>query len=158
MGLMQLMPGTWVELGVRYGLGPDSFDPRDNVFAGTAYLREMHDRFASAGFLAAYHAGPSRYDDITSQQANRFHRTLRPMSLQSQRCSATNTESAPHLAADVQFLGGSLRCLSAAWTYATDYRCAFVMQQRRDFHGGFSTPKRFPAELSLSPLCKDQPQ
>jgi soluble lytic murein transglycosylase-like protein len=61
-GLMQLMPGTWVELGVRYGLGVDPFDPRDNVFAGTAYLREMHDRFGSAGFLAAYHAGPSRYE------------------------------------------------------------------------------------------------
>jgi soluble lytic murein transglycosylase-like protein len=62
MGLMQLMPDTWVELGVRYGLGFDPFDPRDNVFAGTAYLWEMHDRFGSAGFLAAYHAGPSRYE------------------------------------------------------------------------------------------------
>jgi soluble lytic murein transglycosylase-like protein len=62
MGLMQLMPGTWVELGVRYGLGLDPFDPRDNVLAGTAYLREMHDRYGSAGFLAAYHAGPSRYE------------------------------------------------------------------------------------------------
>lgn len=62
MGLMQLMPGTWVELSVRYGFGLDPFDPRDNVFAGTAYLREMHDRFGSAGFLAAYHAGPSRYE------------------------------------------------------------------------------------------------
>ena len=61
MGLMQLMPGTWVELSVRYGLGLDPFDPRDNILAGTAYLREMHDRFGSAGFLAAYHAGPARY-------------------------------------------------------------------------------------------------
>ena len=62
IGLMQLMPGTWVELSVRNGLGLDPFDPRDNVFAGTAYLREMHDRFGSPGFLAAYHAGPSRYE------------------------------------------------------------------------------------------------
>jgi soluble lytic murein transglycosylase-like protein len=62
MGLMQLMSGTWVELSVRYGLGLDPFDPRDNVLAGTAYLREMHDRFGSVGFLAAYHAGPSRYE------------------------------------------------------------------------------------------------
>jgi soluble lytic murein transglycosylase-like protein len=62
MGLMQLMPGTWVELSARYGLGLDPFDPRDNVFAGTAYLREMDDRFGSTGFLAAYHAGPSRYE------------------------------------------------------------------------------------------------
>lgn len=62
MGLMQLMPSTWVELSVRYGLGLDPFDPRDNISAGTAYLREMHDRFGSAGFLAAYHAGPARYE------------------------------------------------------------------------------------------------
>jgi soluble lytic murein transglycosylase-like protein len=69
MGLMQLMPGTWVELSVRYGLGLDPFDPRDNVFAGTAYLREMHDRFGLAGFLAAYHTGPSRYEQylVTGQ-------------------------------------------------------------------------------------------
>jgi soluble lytic murein transglycosylase-like protein len=56
MGLMQLMPGTWVELSARYGLGLDPFDPRDNILA------EMLDRFGSAGFLAAYHAGPSRYE------------------------------------------------------------------------------------------------
>jgi soluble lytic murein transglycosylase-like protein len=62
MGLMQLMPATWVELSVRYELGLDPFDPRDNILAGTAYLRELHDRFGSAGFLAAYHAGPTRYE------------------------------------------------------------------------------------------------
>ena len=62
MGLMQLMPGTWVELSVRYGLGLDPFDPRDNILAGTAYLKEMFDRFGSAGFVAAYHAGPARYE------------------------------------------------------------------------------------------------
>ena len=30
MGLMQLMPDTWVELSARYELGLDPFDPRDN--------------------------------------------------------------------------------------------------------------------------------
>jgi soluble lytic murein transglycosylase-like protein len=62
MGLMQLMPATWTELSVRYGLGLDPFDPRDNILAGTAYLKDMDDRFGSAGFIAAYHAGPSRYE------------------------------------------------------------------------------------------------
>jgi soluble lytic murein transglycosylase-like protein len=62
MGLMQLMSGTWVELSVRYGLGVDPFDAHDNIIAGAAYLKEMHDRFGSAGFLAAYHAGPARYE------------------------------------------------------------------------------------------------
>ncbi len=62
LGLMQLMPDTWVELSARYHLGLDPFQPRDNILAGTAYLKEMRDRFGSAGFLAAYHAGPSRYE------------------------------------------------------------------------------------------------
>jgi len=62
MGLMQLMPATWVALSARYGLGLDPFDARDNILAGTAYLKEMHDRFGLAGFLAAYHAGPWRYE------------------------------------------------------------------------------------------------
>ena len=62
MGLMQVMPGTWVELSLRYGLGLDPFDPHDNILAGAAYLKEMYDRFGSTGFLAAYHAGPLRYE------------------------------------------------------------------------------------------------
>ena len=62
MGLMQIMPETWTELRTRYGLGADPYDPRDNILAGAAYLREMHDRYGAAGFLAAYNAGPARYE------------------------------------------------------------------------------------------------
>ncbi|QPC45250.1 lytic transglycosylase domain-containing protein [Kaustia mangrovi] len=61
MGLMQIMPGTWDELRARYELGCNPFDPRDNILAGAAYLRELHDRFGAPGFLAAYNAGPRRY-------------------------------------------------------------------------------------------------
>ena len=64
-GLMQIMPGTWADLRVRYRLGPDPFGERDNIRAGTAYLREMHDRYGTvAGMLAAYNAGPGRVDDL----------------------------------------------------------------------------------------------
>lgn len=62
MGLMQIMPGTWADLGLRYHLGRDPYDPRDNILAGAAYLRELHDRYGSRGFLAAYNAGPDRYE------------------------------------------------------------------------------------------------
>ncbi len=56
MGLMQLMPGTARELGV---VCP--FDPRENVLAGTRYLRQLHDRLGSWGkAVAGYHAGPAR--------------------------------------------------------------------------------------------------
>ena len=61
MGLMQLMPETWAALRARYGLGRDAFDAHDNILAGAAFLREMHDRYGSPGFLAAYNAGPRRY-------------------------------------------------------------------------------------------------
>lgn len=63
MGLMQIMPGTWAELRLRYGLGADPYDPHDNITAGAAYLREMHDRYGKPGFLAAYNAGPDRYKE-----------------------------------------------------------------------------------------------
>ena len=64
MGLMQVMPDTWAGLRVRYGLGRDPYDPRDNILAGTAYLREMFDRYGNVGaMLAAYNAGPGRYDE-----------------------------------------------------------------------------------------------
>jgi soluble lytic murein transglycosylase-like protein len=64
VGLMQVMPDTWAGLRVRYRLGRDPYDPRDNILAGTAYLREMWDRYGNvAAMLAAYNAGPGRYDE-----------------------------------------------------------------------------------------------
>src|SRR6201996_5556167 len=66
MGLMQVMPDTYDGLRDRYGLGDDPFDPHNNILAGTAYLREMYDRYGAPGFLAAYNAGPNRLDQYLS--------------------------------------------------------------------------------------------
>jgi len=63
MGLMQIMPATWAGLRLRYGLGADPYNAHDNIIAGAAYLRELHDRYGAPGFLAAYNAGPARYED-----------------------------------------------------------------------------------------------
>jgi Transglycosylase SLT domain len=63
MGLMQIMPKTYAGLRARHRLGADAYNPRDNILAGAAYLREMLDRYGSSGFLAAYNAGPARYDE-----------------------------------------------------------------------------------------------
>src|SRR6266851_3002664 len=66
IGLMQIMPDTWAGLRLRYRLGRNPSDPHDNILAGAAYLREMHDRFGAAGFLAAYNAGPGRYAEYVA--------------------------------------------------------------------------------------------
>lgn len=55
IGLMQLMPGTAREVGVR-----DAYDPRQNVIGGAKYLRKMFDIFGNMRLaVAAYNAGPS---------------------------------------------------------------------------------------------------
>jgi hypothetical protein len=64
MGLMQVMPRTYGSLRARYRLGGDPYEPRDNIHAGAAYIREMHDRYGAPGFLAAYNAGPDRVDAV----------------------------------------------------------------------------------------------
>jgi hypothetical protein len=63
IGLMQIMPETWAGLRQRYRLGADPYDAHDNIIAGAAYLRELHDRYGIPGFLAAYNAGPARWED-----------------------------------------------------------------------------------------------
>lgn len=58
MGIMQLMPATYREMRQQNGLGPDPYNPHDNVLAGTAYLRWLYDRYGYPRMFAAYNAGP----------------------------------------------------------------------------------------------------
>ena len=68
IGLMQILPTTGSALAARYGLGdfdPSRLvDPATNVTLGTAYLRELLDRFAGnlPRALAAYNAGEAAVD------------------------------------------------------------------------------------------------
>ncbi len=60
-GLMQIMPETGRDLGLT-----DAFDPRENIFAGVRYLKELLTRFRGdlPLVLAAYNAGPDRVDAL----------------------------------------------------------------------------------------------
>ncbi len=65
-GLMQLMPDTAAGLGVR-----DSFDPRQNIMGGAAYLRRQLDEFGDIRLaLAAYNTGPNRIKDLDISDAD----------------------------------------------------------------------------------------
>lgn len=122
MGLMQVMPATFAELSNRYGLGSDPYEPRANIFAGAAYLREMYDRFGPAHFLAAYNAGPGRVDEHL--------RTGRPLPGETQRYVQA---LAPELGGDVGLGGSSASPIVRDLTGLDALRAAASSPFRRQF-------------------------
>jgi membrane-bound lytic murein transglycosylase B len=62
VGIMQVLPGTYAEMSAQYGLGSDPFDPRDNIMAGTAYLRWLHGKYGYPAMFAAYNNGPGNLE------------------------------------------------------------------------------------------------
>jgi hypothetical protein len=58
MGLMQLMPSTWRDMRADQGLGSNPYAPRDNVFAGAAYLHWLNTKYGYPALFAAYNDGP----------------------------------------------------------------------------------------------------
>lgn len=62
IGLMQVMPGTYDEMAEQHKLGADPFNARNNILAGTAYLRWLHKRYGYPRMFAAYNAGPGRVE------------------------------------------------------------------------------------------------
>jgi hypothetical protein len=71
-GLMQIMPPTYNELAGKHGLGPNRFDPRNNIMGGAAYLRQMNDQFGGNwdDTFGAYNAGPARWTAVKAGRVN----------------------------------------------------------------------------------------
>jgi hypothetical protein len=63
VGLMQVLPKTYEEMAAEHQLGSNPLDARDNIMAGAAYLRWLHQRYGFPAMFAAYNAGPGRLQD-----------------------------------------------------------------------------------------------
>jgi soluble lytic murein transglycosylase-like protein len=92
-GLMQLLPETAARLAVA-----DVFDPRQNIDAGTRYLKELLARYHQdlALTLAAYNAGPDRVEQFRGvppflETRNYVQRVTRRLNEHTRRRQKTRT-------------------------------------------------------------------
>jgi soluble lytic murein transglycosylase-like protein len=140
MGLMQIMPDTWSEMRARYGLGRDPFDPRDNILAGAAYLREMHNRYGSPGFLAAYNAGPERYEEYLAGIRALPAETRAYVALLAPLVVGKPLDDAATIAPD-----------PLAWTRSP----LFVVRANDGANAGPSQEQRVPGDSATAPRARD---
>ena len=68
MGIMQVMPQTYRDMRLQYGLGENPHDPRDNILAGTAYLSWLNEKYGYPKMFAAYNAGPATFEASTGKR------------------------------------------------------------------------------------------
>lgn len=138
MGLMQIMPETWRELRHDLDLGADPFDPHDNIVAGAAYLRLLHDRYGDVGFLAAYNAGPGRYDDHLA--------TGRPLPAETRDYVASVVRLLHQSTADASPVQVRDRLAETDWRLATLFAAHFVGMSA----AGSPHPVSSPSAASLT--------
>ena len=151
MGLMQVMPGTYDELRARYSeLGDDPYDPRNNILAGTAYVREMYDIYGSPGFLAAYNAGPGRLDDYLTRNRTLPEETRRYVANIGPRITGAEPQrGSPGAQFAMNNLGSST--LGAGPRYAASSRYSAPPASP------VSTPVSSPIVLAAAPIIKLNP-
>lgn len=138
MGLMQIMPETWAELRLRYDLGNDPYDPHDNILAGTAYLRELRDRYGAPGLFAAYNAGPARYGE---------HLAGRPLPAETQ---AYLQKLVPGIGSDI--------AISSAASLRSSAGALFVVRPEGPKSAARRPPKRAPTIASVHDVSAIVPQ
>ncbi len=94
MGLMQLMPGTARDLGVR-----QAYNPKENIEGGTRYLKDLLDRYGGSVpmALAAYNYGPGNIDKGRSlpQETRNYLKTVGQLYPQRRLSKASTGKIAP---------------------------------------------------------------
>ncbi len=162
VGLMQVMPRTYAEVTARYGLGDDPGEPAANVAAGTAYLREMLDRFGTPDAFAAYNAGPGRVLDHllygrslpeeTRRYLDRLRRELPDIGGAPGAPSVTTGQATTPVTDEPQRSAGDAPALQRARTVN-----ASTMQRGRRATGGESALfVQLPSTSVASPLHDDR--
>lgn len=162
IGLMQVMPATWDELRVKHGFGSDPFQPRDNILAGAAYLREMLDRFGRKGFLAAYNAGPTRYEEYLSKGRQLPSETVNYVRKLAPLIDGTiDIPTLPRQGSDKTIVGGATifaRRTSTAHDAAPPIEGAAGMPVKTVFSAIRSRLGRSPVSSSVVDLTAFEPQ
>jgi soluble lytic murein transglycosylase-like protein len=142
MGLMQVMPRTYDILQRRHGLGSDPYEPRDNILASTAYIRDMFDRYGASGFLAAYNAGPDRVDLYLAGSTILPDETINYLA-----------SVAPRLGTEVTMNGPLAAYASGA--LALGYRQAYASEADLAYAGGGMTAKDYYTSGRTVPVADD---
>lgn len=93
MGLMQLMPGTAKDLGVR-----NPFNPEENIEGGTRYLKYLIEKYDGdlTRALAAYNAGPKRVETSSTlpSETKKYIRKIYSLYTGERRLSLTTKKEA----------------------------------------------------------------
>lgn len=140
IGLMQIMPETWTGLRIRQRLGIDPYDPHDNIIAGAAYIRELFDRYGSPGWIAAYNAGPGRYEASLSG---------RPLPAETRAYVAT---VAPNLDGSI---GPGVTIVAAADPLAWTHSPLFIAQPDRRSAADPAQADRPSSDTASKPAVRD---
>ena len=140
----------------RYNLGTNPYDAHDNIIAGAAYLRELHDRYGAPGFLAAYNAGPARWEDHLANRPTAAGRDAAYLARLAPIVGGSAADDAVLLASVVAIIGSRPRSFRRAFDSVTGRRPTCARSSSRRV-GRMIVPRRIGRALRRSPTVSSSP-
>ena len=148
MGLMQVMPQTYLPMQLRLNLGPDPYAPRDNILAGTRYLADMYRRHGYPGLFAAYNAGPERFERYLEDGTPLPTETVQYLARIGSRALATVLAmQAPSTSEGTQVANAD----TSTRADFTSGRAVFFVNRKGPAHGSEPSNDAFRADANHSP-------